>query len=308
MNPAECYQILNLPATATDEEIKKSFKILAHKYHPDKNRQNIEWANNAMADLNTAYTTLMKLRFREGFKSAAPKAQPAYTQNTAQKKNESDREKKIRKPESGTSGKKKYYDPYENIEKSIDPDILTTQFVKIREAAKDELYKYFQYGIYNIARREKISNKNVFNKIVTNLKKNYHSINRLKELTDDQDFIKHFNTFSSMIYNFYMASECVNIIDSYSDVIEIEAYRSFKKGDDILHPCEKEIFYDRHNRGFFKKNIAESLILKSELQFKNTLNRYPHSTWAVETKIKLQYVLSLKDYLYLFFSEYRDKK
>lgn len=302
MNLSECYQILNLPATATDEEIKKSFKILAHKYHPDKNRQRIEWANNAMADLNTAYTTLMKLRFREGFQEESKKA---YTQDYIHKKPEPKQEKKVRK--AAPKKRQKYYNPYENIEVNIDPDILTKEFVKIREIAKDELYRYFQYGIYNIARRENIANRNIFNNIVTSLKKSYHSISKLKSLSDDPDFIKHFDTFSSMIYNFYMASECVNIIDSYSDAIEVEAYRSFKKGDDILHPSEKEIFYDRHNRGFFKKSIAESLILKSELQFKNTLNKYPQSTWAVETKIKLQYVLSLKDYLYLFFSDYQDK-
>ena len=65
MNLSECYKILELPASATDEEIKKSFKVLAHKYHPDKNRNKIEWANNAMSNLNMAYTTLMQLRFRD---------------------------------------------------------------------------------------------------------------------------------------------------------------------------------------------------------------------------------------------------
>jgi hypothetical protein len=126
----------------------------------------------------------------------------------------------------------------------------------------------------------------------------------LKTHTDDADFLKHFEVFSSMIYNFYMASECVNVIDSYSDVIEVEAYRLFKRGDDMLHPCEKEIFFDRHNRGFFKKEIADNLLLKSELNFKNVLKIFPQSTWAVETKIKFQYALALKEYLNLFFSEY----
>lgn len=303
MNLSECYQILNLPSTASDEDIKKSFKVLAHKYHPDKNQQRIEWANNAMANLNAAYTTLMKLRFREGTRENLDEVKKYTYKDSAQKKPEK-QERKVKKPEAKTKKRKNYYNPYENIEVYIDPDTLTKEFVKIREAAKDDLYRYFQYGIYNIARRENISNRNIFNNIATNLKKTYHSISNLKNHTDDPDFKKHFDTFSAMIYNFYMASECVNIIDSYSDAIEVEAYRSFKKGDDILHPCEKEIFYDRHNRGFFKKNIAESLMLKSELQFKNTLNKYPQSTWAIETKIKLQYVISLKDYLYLFFSEY----
>ena len=29
------YQILNIPPTATDEEVKRAYRDLARKYHPD---------------------------------------------------------------------------------------------------------------------------------------------------------------------------------------------------------------------------------------------------------------------------------
>ncbi|MFH0975984.1 MAG: J domain-containing protein [Spirochaetota bacterium] len=295
MNLSDCYRIMGLPVSATDDEIKKSFKMLAHKFHPDKNPDRIEWANNAMSALNMAYTTLMQLRFQEEKKEPGKEdVKPSGTQQNVYA------EKPVKKPKL----KKSYYDPDKEANEALHHDILTKEFVKIRESAKNDLYRYFQYGIYNIARRNNAANKNIFVNITSNLKKHYHSIMSLNNKTKDIDFLKHFEVFSAMIYYFYMASECVNVIDSYSDSIEVEAYRLFKRGDDMLHPCEKEIFYDRHNRGFFKKDIADDLLLKAEINFKNVLKIFPHSTWAVETKIKLQYALSVKEYLNLFFSEY----
>jgi curved DNA-binding protein CbpA len=296
MNLSDCYNILGVSTKASDDEIKKSFKQLAHKYHPDKNPQRVEWANNAMSALNLAYTTLMQLRFQENKKDTSREpVRPAPVQpQTA----------KPQKPVKKSKLKKTYYQPEKEAKEKLRDDILTKEFVKIRESTKNELYQYFQYGIYNIARRDNPASKIIFDKVTVNIKKSYHAIMSLKNQTDDPDFRKHFEVFSSMIYNFYMASECDNVIDSYSDAIEIEAYRLFKRGDDMLHPCEKEIFYDRHNRGYFKKDIADNLLLKSEMNFKNVLKIFSQSTWVVETKIKLQYVLALKEYLNLFFSEY----
>jgi curved DNA-binding protein CbpA len=304
MNISDCYKMLQLRETATDEEIKKSFKLLAHKYHPDKNPHRIEWANEAMSNLNKAYTTLVQFRFREVKKEVRTESTgPVKRSGTVQSQAQSSKSG-LKKPKV----KKEYYDPNKEIHETIQNDILTKEFVKIRELTKNELYQYFQYGIYNIARREKTTNKNLFDNITGNLKKSFHSIRRLMSQTKDEEFLKHFEVFSSMIYNFYMASECVNVIDSYSDSIEIQAYRLFKRGDDALHPCEKEIFYDRHNRGFFKKNTADMLLSKSVANFNNMLKIFPDSTWAVETKIKLNNAMALREYLNLFFSEYGAKQ
>jgi curved DNA-binding protein CbpA len=298
MNLAECYKILEVSFSATDEDIKKSFKNLAFKYHPDRNPGKAEWANKVMADLNLAYTSLMQMRFREKIQTADE------TKRTDVKPDPEPVRKDTKAKKQKVKGS--YYNPYDRPKEYLDNETLTKAFVDIRESTKDILYKYFQYGIYNIARREEPANRSIYNNIAVKLKKSFHSINYLKDNTDDKDFIKHFEVFARMIYNFYMASECVNIIDSYNDNIEVYAYRMFRKGDDSLHPCEKEVFFDRHNRGFFKKNIAESLILQSELNFKKMLQTYPDSTWAVERRIKLQYTVCLKEYLYLFFSEYQN--
>ncbi|XP_044763511.1 dnaJ homolog subfamily C member 5-like isoform X2 [Coccinella septempunctata] len=51
------YQILALPKTATSEEIKKTYRRLALKYHPDKNPNNPE-ATEKFKDVNHAHSIL----------------------------------------------------------------------------------------------------------------------------------------------------------------------------------------------------------------------------------------------------------
>jgi len=53
----EYYDILNVPVTATPEEIKKSYRKLALKYHPDKNPDNKE-AEDMFKKISEAYQIL----------------------------------------------------------------------------------------------------------------------------------------------------------------------------------------------------------------------------------------------------------
>ena len=58
------YKILNVPSTATDEEVKKAYRELARKYHPDNYHDSPleDLAQEKMKEINEAYDTIMKMR------------------------------------------------------------------------------------------------------------------------------------------------------------------------------------------------------------------------------------------------------
>lgn len=58
------YRILGVSPQASDDEIKKAYRALAKKYHPDVNNGSAQ-AEERMKEVNEAYSSIMKMR-REG--------------------------------------------------------------------------------------------------------------------------------------------------------------------------------------------------------------------------------------------------
>ena len=54
----DLYEILGINKNATDDEIKKAYKKLAKKYHPDLNRDDPKTAEQKMKEINVAYDIL----------------------------------------------------------------------------------------------------------------------------------------------------------------------------------------------------------------------------------------------------------
>merc|ERR1712129_437018 len=55
---SDYYSVLNLEKDASEDDIKRSYKILARKWHPDKNPANQEEANKKFKEISEAYQTL----------------------------------------------------------------------------------------------------------------------------------------------------------------------------------------------------------------------------------------------------------
>ena len=273
--------------SSSDEDIARSYKSMAMKYHPDKNPQRREWANEQMTVLNTAYSTLMSYRFNQGSAEAAQEIKKSEQEH----RTKAAAERENRRSEAQKAAIREEEREY-----------LISRFVKAREDAKDAMYRYFQYSLYNFHRREERGNRKIFNDIIISLRKSYHLIKKYASQTTDRELLEHFNIFGKMIFDFYRASECLNIIDSYNDSYEVDAYRMYRKGDECLNRGEKELFFDRHNRGFFDRKKTVPELLDAENIFRWTIETYKESSWKVESSIKLEYVISLKAYIALFFS------
>ena len=58
------YEILNISSTATDEAVKKAYRELARKYHPDNYHDNplADLAQEKMKEINAAYDAIQKER------------------------------------------------------------------------------------------------------------------------------------------------------------------------------------------------------------------------------------------------------
>lgn len=74
---AKCYyEVLGVPKSATDVEIQKAYKKLALKYHPDKNPDNKEEAEENFKKVSKAYDTLRDPEKRKVYDQFGPDGPP----------------------------------------------------------------------------------------------------------------------------------------------------------------------------------------------------------------------------------------
>lgn len=64
MSEINYYEILQVPKNATDAEIKKAYRKLAMKWHPDKNPDNAVEASKNFQEIGEAYDVLSDLQKR----------------------------------------------------------------------------------------------------------------------------------------------------------------------------------------------------------------------------------------------------
>lgn len=73
------YEILGVKSTASQEEIKKAFHVLAHKHHPDKPGGN----EGKFKECNEAYQTLCDPQKRSVYDRSQPRSMPFTQYNYA---------------------------------------------------------------------------------------------------------------------------------------------------------------------------------------------------------------------------------
>ena len=78
------YSVLGVSQNASDEEIKKAYRELARKYHPDNYQNNplADLAEEKMKEINEAYDTITKQR-AGGYSGSSPGSYGGYQQSSA---------------------------------------------------------------------------------------------------------------------------------------------------------------------------------------------------------------------------------
>ena len=72
------YEVLGVEKTATDDELKKAYRKLAKKYHPDANPDNKEEAEEKFKEVNEAYETLSDPQKRKMYRPQASASGGAF--------------------------------------------------------------------------------------------------------------------------------------------------------------------------------------------------------------------------------------
>ena len=71
------YRVLGISENASNEEVKKAYKELARKYHPDKNDDSMsEYAESKMKEINEAYDEILRRRANGDFGNEETKSAP----------------------------------------------------------------------------------------------------------------------------------------------------------------------------------------------------------------------------------------
>jgi len=204
------YEVLNVKTNATEKEIKKAYRLLAKKYHPDTYSGDKTFAQKKMQEINIAYDTLSDFRMRSSYdekigvnvkKSGEPQVRKtsnpeAYYRYGAYDKPGVNYNVKYRpntekiKYDSGGYAESNYYTYQRDDEDYYEKRDLNYKKAKIKEllSGKNLIYTlitaclvigFFSFAIYKAAES--------LNELFASARENYEKINASKEASEREN-------------------------------------------------------------------------------------------------------------------------
>ncbi len=259
MTLREAYRVFGLAEDATLQELNRAFRVLVKKYHPDVNRDRLDWAHRAMTLVNVAYTTCRESLDRRTAKKSGPTGPPQDGGG--------------RRPGPSAS-------PPREPDSRVDATRSRLYSIqRIKDELLDLVYLYYQYGLENVHLRYEGVRRYRFRTV----KRRLHNLRTALYSHRDQptntigEFAAAFDKHSS-IETFGMPA------DPLPDRI---AYRYLMEGTRSLDILIKRGFFEEFRRDSRVPPMPNSAELAAQ-NFLTVLTKYPQSRWTMEATIRLR--------------------
>lgn len=146
MTLAYALELFNLERLSTNEEALKQFRILVKKYHPDNNRDTIEFSNIMMKKINEAYEIILKSNDTRAKKHDSHDASPPHDRRQSKDTSDINREARSQTQTQQTEIKQRgYYEEH--------PLLLDKKYHQHIHTFTECICHYYHYDLQNINAR-----------------------------------------------------------------------------------------------------------------------------------------------------------
>ncbi|MFW5694025.1 MAG: J domain-containing protein [Alkalispirochaeta sp.] len=264
MDIGAAFQILELPAGATLEDVSVSFRRLLKLYHPDRNLDRSEWSHRKTVQLTQAYEAA------SDYLRACP---PNPGTATATQTDTGPR--KAEEPEytapAGEQGPSVGYSVSLQLRLAGEFDLLL-----------DQLYAYYSFGLDNVHLRTEGSLRYRYRNTLRRLHKVVAGLQELLQWPGSSvqyEQVEVVHRFAAAFYENMLIKAQEHHVPTGD---ERKAYRLYRQGAEMLDTAIKTRLFDE----FSKDGSSSSSRSLSERSLMLLMAQYPRSRYTAETLIK----------------------
>lgn len=323
MTLRQCYEIFKLSTGCSLDEINKSFKVLAKKYHPDANPGNEKWATEKMTVVNQAYQTILESKKGNSSKPtiesflkdllkdfkfnyardmysedkayrAAEDAKRNHQEEERQRKQEYERilEREREKERLEKEKNAKYHADYEGFKQEYDKrQAIILKYSSLFKAHKDiideGMFVYYQFKLYNRNLREEGTGRFKFGDAKRFIAKGLRLINGLFSNCPLNDLKEEIKLYLDFVNLFVETINSKQNIDSYKDMNNVNAFRLYREASDKLNEAFSHVFFKSKSvQNVFPKINFSNLLMLANQGFLRVIDKFPDSRYTKDATLK----------------------